>query len=210
MSFNKKAVQKHICERLAHGEPIQTILNPQPKVIRFEDGEPVYDPDFVKPDLPDWNMVVMWMKEDEQFRGDWENARKMGAAFNADQLMLLKDQLLKDPRNASAYKVAMEMVKTAAMWGDPKYSDRTIQDLNHRVPQNSDEVRAQIKQLEDELGIRDMGSVQEVGVRMLPSTPGKKQPSEAQLRHREKLSRLAKERNAAKKGTGRGRSKPNP
>jgi hypothetical protein len=206
--MNKKAVQKHICERLAHGEPIQTILNPQPKIIRVEEGEPIYDPDFVKPDLPDWNMVVQWMKEDEQFRGDWENARKMGAAYNADQLMSLKDKLLADPRNASAYKVAMEMVKTAAMWGDPKYSDRTIQDLNHRLPQNSDEVKAQIKQLEEELGMKDMGAVVLApGQDRMLMPPGKKPPTEAQLRHREKLSRLAKERNAAKKGTGRG--KPN-
>ena len=204
MSFNAKAVKKHICERLAHGEPIQLILNPQPKIIKYEDGEPVYDPDFVKPDLPDWNMVVQWMKEDEQFRADWETARKMGAAWNADEMIQLKNNLKAetDPRMATKYKVMAEMVKTAAMWGDAKYSDRTIQDLHHKVPQNAMEVIAAIKQLEEELG---MGDGRTINLAM-PVVEVKKPPTEAQLKHREKLSRLAKERNAAKKGTGRGKS----
>lgn len=207
--MNVKGVKKHICERLAHGDPIQTILNPEPPMLEDtdEDGIKIFypDPDFVKPDMPDWNMVVQWMKDDQQFSSEWENARKMGAAYNADQLMILKDRLLKDPRNASAYKVAMEMVKTAAMWGDSKYSDRTINDLNHKVPSNSDEVRTQIKQLEDELGFSGGATIN----LPMPVVEVKKQASPAQLAHREKLSRLAKERNHLKKGKPRG-YKPEP
>src|SRR6478752_7431470 len=162
--MNQKAVRKHICERLAHGEPIQRILDPQPKILRYEDGQPVYDPDFVKPDLPDWNMVL-----------EWEHAKKMQAAFLSDQLLVLKEQVLSDPKNASAYKVAYEMVKTSAMWGDSKYSDRTIQDIKNSVPQNSEEVQARILQLEEELGLAGNRTVNVQAVEV------KKQPSPAQL-----------------------------
>jgi hypothetical protein len=199
--MNQKAVRKHICERLAHGEPIQRILDPQPKILRYEDGQPVYDPDFVKPDLPDWNMVVEWLRQDEQFRLEWEHAKKMQAAFLSDQLLVLKEQVLSDPKNASAYKVAYEMVKTSAMWGDSKYSDRTIQDIKNSVPQNSEEVQARILQLEEELGLAGNRTVNVQAVEV------KKQPSPAQLAHRAKLGQLARERNLAMKGKSRG--KPN-
>lgn len=197
--MNQKTVKKHICDRLAHGEPIQTILNPQPKIIRYDDDkEPVYDPDFVKPDLPDWNMVVEWLRNDQQFLADWEHARKMGAAFLADEMMTLKDRVLKDPKNASAYKVAMEMVKTAAMWGDPKYSERTIQELKSTTPQSMEEVSARIKQLEEELGIRGDRTVNVTAVEVKPKR------SPAQIAHAERLAALQK----ARKGIPRGKRKP--
>jgi hypothetical protein len=161
----------------------------------------VYDPDFVKPDLPDWNMVVEWLRQDEQFRLEWEHAKKMQAAFLSDQLLVLKEQVLSDPKNASAYKVAYEMVKTSAMWGDSKYSDRTIQDIKNSVPQNSEEVQARILQLEEELGLAGNRTVNVQAVEV------KKQPSPAQLAHRAKLGQLARERNLAMKGKSRG--KPN-
>lgn len=198
--MNPKTVKKHICDRLAHGEPIQTILNPQPKIIRYEEGEPVYDPDFVKPDLPDWNMVVDWLRNDQQFLADWEHSRKMGAAFLADEMMMLKERVLKDPRNASAYKVAMEMVKTAAMWGDPKYSERTIQELKNTTPQSMEDVSARIKQLEEELGISGDKTIN------VPAVEVKPKRSPAQIAHAEKLVALQK----ARKGIPRGKHKPEP
>src|SRR5579864_7295540 len=128
--MNQKAVKKHICEELAHGKPIQLILNPPHPVIEAA-GKMIPDPDWIKPDLPDWNIVVQWLKDDEGFRADYEHAMQFGAKYLADEMLMLKDALLKDPKSASAYKTAMEMIKTSAMWRDPKYSERTIQEIKN-------------------------------------------------------------------------------
>lgn len=169
--MNPKSVKKHICEELAHGKPIQHILTPpHPQVeIVCKDGvstKMVDDPDWIRPELPDWNLVVQWLKDDEGFRSDYEHAMKYGAIYLADEMLILKDRLLLDPKSAPAFKCAMEMIKTSAMWRDPKYSDRVIQDINAKgVPQDSDAVLARIKQLREELGFElpvEMGAVVEV------------------------------------------------
>lgn len=154
--MNVKTVKKHILEELAHGKPIQKILSPDaPKVsVLAEDGSTIYvdDPDWVKPDLPDWNLVVFWLKEDEAFRLDYEHAMKYGAVYLSDELVILKDRVVNDPKNATAYKVAMEAIRTAAMWRDPKYSERTIQEIKNTAPQAPEVVQERIKQLMEELG----------------------------------------------------------
>lgn len=161
LAVNPKSVKKYINEELAHGRPIQLILKPPvpPKrdkdgrIERDDDGEPIPDPSWVQPDLPDWNMVVQWLKDDEVFRSDYEHSMKFGAVYLADEMLILKDSLLKDPRNASAYKTAMEMIKVSAMWRDPKYSERTIQEIKNEVPSDPEVVRARVKQLREELGL---------------------------------------------------------
>lgn len=204
--MNPKSVKKHICEELAHGKPIQHILNPPCPQIEVTDYDDVTgaqttklvdDPEWVKPDMPDWNIVVQWLKDDEAFRSDYEHAMKYGAIYLADEMLILKDRLLLDPKSAPAYKCAMEMIKTSAMWRDPKYSDRVIQDINAKgVPQDSDAVLARIKQLKEELGfdVVDMGAVEEV--------PKKKEISARMKAHLEsaRAKRAAKiaERRAAK------------
>lgn len=155
--MNPKAVKQHILEELAHGQPIQRILSPQPPLVVGvnEQGEKamVPDEDWVKPDLPDWNIVVQWLKADEEFRAGYEHAMKYGAAYLADEMLLLKDKLLLDPKSAPAYKAAMDMIKWATMIRDPKYSERTIQEIKNTTPQDVTVVQARIKQLEEELGI---------------------------------------------------------
>lgn len=168
--MNPKSVKKHICEELAHGKPVQTILNPP-----VPEGDP-------KPDLPDWNIVVQWLKEDEVFRSDYEHALKFGATYLADEMLLLKDMLLKDPKNAPAYKCAMEMIKVSAMWRDPKYSERTIQEIKNSIPQDAEVVTARIKQLKEELGTYFGGAVIDV-----QAHEAKSKRTPAQLAHYEKM-----------------------
>lgn len=158
--MNPKAVRKHILEELAHGKPIQLILNPPVPMVEKNIGKGlqqkiaiVPDPDYVKPDLPDWNMVVQWLKDDEEFRLAYEHALKYGAAYLADEMLVLKDRLLLDPKSAPAYKAAMDMIKWATMIRDPKYSERTIQEFKNTTPQDPGVVTARIRQLEQELGL---------------------------------------------------------
>lgn len=202
--MNKPAVKKHILEEMAHGKPIQMILSPEcPKIDAGvdEDGRRVLidDPDWVKPDLPDWNIVVQWLKEDEVFRNEWENARKFGAAYLADEMIVLKNALLKDPKNASAYKTAMEMIKTSAMWRDAKYSDRVIQDVNNNIPQDADVVLARVKQLREELGLNAPINTLEMGP--VVEEPKKKGPTDKQLAHYKKLNEARAAAQLARKNT---------
>lgn len=196
--MNKAAVKKHILEELAHGKPIQLVLNPPCPQIESTDPETnhtvwVDDPDWVKPELPDWNLVIQWLKEEEAFRNDWEAARKYGAAYLADEMLILKDRLLKDPKNATAYKTAMEMVKTSAMWGDPKFSDRTIQDVRNTTPQDADTIAARIKQLREELNMTTV-DVQAVEV------VTKKERTPAQIAHVQKMQLARAAAQAKRKG----------
>ena len=179
--MNPKAVKKHICEELAHGKPIQTILKPD-----VPEGDP-------KPDLPDWNIVVQWLKEDEVFRSDYEHAMKFGATYLADEMLLLKDKLLKDPKSAPAYKCAMEMIKVSAMWRDPKYSERTIQEIKNTTPQDAEVIAARIKQLREELGISG-GVIDVIATEVKPKRTAK------QIAHYARLKAL---------NTGKRRGKPN-
>lgn len=207
--MNPKSVKKHICEELAHGKPIQLILSPRHPTVevpvdkRVKDGptKEIPDPEWVKPDLPDWNIVVQWLKDDEVFRNDYDHAMMYGAKYMADEMMILKDQVISDPRNASAYKVAMEMIKTSAMWRDPKYSERTIQEVRNTTPQDADVIAARIKQLRDELGMdaKDMGPVETVELVGAPLI--RKPPTAKQLLHYDKMRAAKAKRDAQRKKT---------
>lgn len=200
--MNAQWAKKHILERLAHGVPIQTILDPRPPKITVTDpetnhDEEVDDPDWVAPDLPDWNKVVEWLK-DETFRREWEHARKSGAAYNADELLVLKDKLKgeHDPRMASKYKVMMDMIQKAAAWGDSKFSERTVQEHINTAPQAPEVVLAKIKQIERELGLSTtQGEVIDVEAKPVKTF------SPAQLAHQEKLRQLAKARKGKPRAT---------
>lgn len=200
--MNIKSVKKHILEELAHGKPIQKILSPDPPKVReyTEDGGLIWvdDPDFVKPDLPDWNIVVQWLKEDEAFARDYEHAMKYGAVYLSDELVVLKDKVVADPKNATAYKVAMEAIRTAAMWRDPKYSERTIQEVKNTAPQAPEVVQERIKQLMDELGFAGrLPSPTVVDVPVVEVKPANNRRSPAVLANleRARAARAAKQRN---------------
>lgn len=200
--MNPTWAKKHILDQLAHGVPIQTILNPPPPKITVVDpvtGDEVEadDPDWTPPDLPNWSQVVVWLK-DEAFKKEWEHARKLGASYNADELIVLKNKLAKetDPRMASKYKVMMEMIKTAAVWGDTKYSERTVQEHINTAPQSPEVVNAKIAQIERELGIGlSKGEVVDV---VATEVKPKRVWSEAQLKHHQKLAQLQRDKKAAR------------
>lgn len=196
--MNPTWAKKHILDQLAHGVPIQTILNPPPPKIESVDPidgtvRMVDDPDWTPPDLPDWIKVVEWLK-DESFRREWEHARKAGAQYKADYVSVLAKRLEDehDPRMASKYKVMLEMHKTAATWDDSKFSERSVVEVKNTAPQAPEVVKSKIAQLERELGLSS--GVVDVEVREV-----KKQATPAQLAHRQKLRELA----ATRKGKPR-------
>lgn len=200
--MNIKAVKKHILEELAHGKPIQKILRPDPPKVTVlgEDGNntSIDDPDWIAPDLPDWNMVVQWLADDEAFKAAYEHAMKMGAVYLSDELVVLKDKVIADPKNATAYKVAMEAIRTAAMWRDPKYSERTIQEIKNTAPQAPEVVTERIKQLMEELGFA--GKTIDVKAIPVEEVKPNKRRSEKVLAHLEKARAAKAVKDAQKKG----------
>lgn len=198
--MNIKAVKKHILERLAHGEPIQVILNPQaPMVQHFMDKSVwIPDPEWIKPDLPDWNIVVQWMKDDEIFEKDYQGAFKYGGMYLADYMLVLKDQLLKDPKAAPAYKAAMEMVRMSAMWRDSKYSERMITETKNTAPLDAEHVVASIKELTGQLseffgkqGV-DVANIVNMGEVQIVEQPKLKKPISERMRIHLDKARAAK------------------
>ena len=206
--MNVKGVKKYILEEVAHGRPIQLVLHPKPPQIKAFDPEGteilVDDPEWIRPELPDWVTVVRWLGEDEAFAHDFSLAEKYGAKWLADEMLELKEKVKSDPRNAMAYRTAMEMIKWSTMIRDPKYSERTVQEVKNSTPSDPDVVRAKIRQLEEELGMGGPAVIETQKPRPLLS--GKKEPSQKMLAHleraREKAEQARKERNERRSGRG--------
>lgn len=199
--MNKQEAIKHILDQLAHGTPIQTILDPPAPKIKLADpvtGEEMWaeDPDWEKPKLPTWTTVVEWML-DESFRYKWEHARKMGAAYKADHMIVLQRKLEQehDPRMATKYKVMMEMLAKSAMWDDSKYSDRSIQEIKNTTPQAPDVVKSKVQQLRRELGL----SQGVVDVEAKEVQPKKRIMSPLQAQNIQKAIAARKEKAAARR-----------
>ena len=196
-AMHQKLVKKYICDELSHGRPLQHILNPAPPQVQIgvEDGQPIYidDPDWKKPALPKWTVVVAWLGEDEEFAHAFEVAEKYGAKWLADEMLVLKDKVKSDPRNATAYRTAMEMIKWATMIRDPKYSERTIQEIKNTTPRDPLEVKARIAQIEEELGLKTID---------VPVTEVKKEKviSEKQRAHLERARALLAEKKRLQSG----------
>lgn len=139
--------KQEICRLLALGEPIQKIL--MEKVLN-EAGESV---ELQRPDMPAWEEVVGWLKSDEVFLADYEQARVFGADYLADRMISLVDDLRADPKKAPAVKAAMEILKWQTMVRNSKYSERSIQEVKTTGPMDPEKVRSETKRLERELKI---------------------------------------------------------
>lgn len=139
--------KQEICRLLALGEPIQKILMER---VESEDGGWV---ELQRPDMPAWEEVVGWLKADEVFLADYEQARVFGADYLADRMIQLVDELRTDPKRAPAVKAAMEILKWQTMVRNSKYSERTIQETKTTGPMDQQKVQAEIKRIERELKI---------------------------------------------------------
>lgn len=150
-----KQFKQEICRQMALGIPIQKILNPDPPLIRQLDldGEItlVPDPDFVPPEMPDWNMVVEWLKNDPVFQVDFEVARKYGATYLADEMLGLVKMLRDNPKNAPAVKAAMEVLKWQSAMRDPKFNERLVIEQKTDGPMDPEKVRTEMEAIKKEL-----------------------------------------------------------
>lgn len=140
--------KQEICRQLALGSAIQDIL-----MERRVDPQTGLLVELQRPDMPEWQEVVGWLKTDELFLADYEQARVFGADYLADRMIQLVEELRDDPKKAPAVKAAMEILKWQTMVRNSKYSERTIQETKTTGPMDPEKVKSEIKRLERDLKI---------------------------------------------------------
>lgn len=137
--FKRKAhytprIADRICEHIALGETIKAALAAEP----------------LGPNLPTfWK----WLDEFPEFREKYERARQMQADIHADRILEMARDVIANPRIAPAYKVASDILKWQAEIRDPKKYGQKVQHELKAPPLKPDDLKAEIKRLEEELGV---------------------------------------------------------
>ncbi len=128
-----KGLAERICQEIAQGKALQEVCA----------GE----------DMPAVSTVIVWLSRYEEFREMYDEARILQADYLADEMLMLANKAIKEPKDAAACRVAADILAQQAKWRAPrKYSDKF--DLNVTSPPKSpDQVLAEIRQLQEEFGI---------------------------------------------------------
>lgn len=128
-----------ICQMLAEGAPLHRICEP--------DG------------MPSPGQVVQWVRHNEEFRELYEEARRLQADILADRMLSLADECLgDDPKSATQYRVAADILAQQAKWRAPRqFGDRLAIDATV-TPKSPEQVQAEIVALRTRLGIRGNGA----------------------------------------------------
>lgn len=108
---------------------------------------------------PSERMFWKWLDQNEEFRQQYERARQLQADKLADEhLSLAKKALLVDAKQAPKFKVAADVYKwQAEIRNRGKYGAKA--EAPNRKDLKPEEIKAEIKRLEKELGIKQGGEV---------------------------------------------------
>jgi hypothetical protein len=94
-----------------------------------------------------------WLDEHQDFRESMDRARLLQADMQADELIKISRDVVKQPSLATAYRVACDILKWQAEKRNPaKYAPKDTDSKSKKVL-NQQEIKAEIKRLESELGI---------------------------------------------------------
>lgn len=123
-----------ICERIALGETLE-------EALAFVGYLAPTEPQF-------WR----WLDNNEDFRAQYERARQMQADKHADQIIMLGKKVLTKPKDANAFKVAIDVLKwSTEIRNAGKYGKKV--ESKTREPLDPTKIKAEIHRLETELGI---------------------------------------------------------
>lgn len=125
-----------ICEQIALGKTLQQALE--------EVG-------YIAPKL---RTVWIWFETHPDFKEKYDRARKLQADMQADRMIELGEAVLKAPKAATAYKVAIDVLKwQAEVRNRAKYGSKA----DDVTPKSMDpsKIRAEIARLEKELGVAE-------------------------------------------------------
>lgn len=126
-------IAKRLCEHIALGATLKDALAKEP----------------LGPTIPQfWR----WLDEYPEFQEMYERARTLQADLMADTIMEMAENVLRAPKFAPAYKVAADILKWQAEIRNPgKYGARV--QVEHKTTLDPKKMRAEILQLEKELGL---------------------------------------------------------
>ena len=125
-----------ICEQIAIGKTLQQALD----VVGY-----------LAPSIPSfWK----WLSEHPEFREKYDKARQMAADMLADKLQELGEEVIKNPRAAPAYQVAIRQLQWSAEVRNPaKYGKN--KESKQTKTMDPGKLRQEIKRLEKELGVAE-------------------------------------------------------
>lgn len=128
-----KTIAEKICERIATGETLNAIC--------------------LEPEMPSHTVIFKWFERYPDFKQSYENARILQADYFADEMVELKNLARENPANASAYRVAADILRWQASVRQPrKYGDKLEVDVNKKI--DPDKIRDEIERLSVELGVK--------------------------------------------------------
>lgn len=107
---------------------------------------------YLAPSIPQfWK----WIDNYPEFREQYERARQLAADVQADKVLELSQEVLEKPRNANAFKVAIDVLKwQAEVRNTERYGKRQAIQVK-REKLDPAKLRAEIKRLESELGVAE-------------------------------------------------------
>lgn len=103
------------------------------------------------------NIVVFyrWLEAHPEFREKYDRARQLQADTHADKIVELGEEVLKNPKFAPAFKVAIDTMRwSAEVRNRGKYGAKGEAAGKAKL-MNAEKLRAEIKRLEKELGVVD-------------------------------------------------------
>lgn len=130
-------IANDICQHIALGETLEGAL----KKIGY-----------LAPSMP---TVWRWMAEHEDFKDRMDMARQMQADTLADKTLDMVKDVLKDPKSAPAYRVAVDILRWHAGIRNGKTYNPQTNDNQKAPPLDANKIKAEIKRLEKELGVQE-------------------------------------------------------
>lgn len=94
-----------------------------------------------------------WIDEHQDFRESYERARLLQADIDVDDMRALGKDIRTKPTLATAYRVAIDVLKWTAERGNRVKYGSNVEDSKSKKPLNQQEIRKEIARLEGELGI---------------------------------------------------------
>jgi hypothetical protein len=107
---------------------------------------------YLAPTLP---MVWRWLSEHDDFREKYELARQMQADTLADKTLDMVKDVLNNPKDASAYRLACDIFKWHAGIRNGKTYNPATNESGQKVVLDANKIKAEIKRLEAELGVQE-------------------------------------------------------
>lgn len=128
-------IAKKLCEHIALGASLKEALEMEPLG-------------------PAMTTFWRWLDEYPEFREMYERARTLQADLLSDKMLEMAADVLRQPKMAPAYRIAADILKWHAEIKNPGRYGAKVQ-IEHKRVLDPAKMKAEIKQLEKELGMID-------------------------------------------------------